>query len=144
MQTLSINSELVPIGPRDPAGHPLHGPGAVGPGPASLRPQPALAQLLLWVWPLWRPDAPFLTSCTCWFLRIVDVPTVRRQISVVAAKARSWRNHCGIMPTALRLQEYEDEAEYGWVLLAAAPEAAGAGAGAAGPVDDAMEVDEAA
>ena len=48
------------------------------------------------------------------------------------------------VPTALRLQEYEDEAEYGWVLLAAAPEAAGAGAGAAGPVDDAMEVDEAA
>ena len=50
------------------------------------------------------------------------------------------------VPTALRLDEYEDEAEYGWVLLAATPEAAaaGAGAGAAGPVDDAMEVDEAA
>ena len=28
------------------------------------------------------------------------------------------------VPTALRLEEYEDEAEYGWVLLAAAPEAA--------------------
>ena len=34
------------------------------------------------------------------------------------------------VPTALRLDEYEYETEYGWVLLAATPEAAAADAGA--------------
>ena len=39
------------------------------------------------------------------------------------------------VPTALRLEEYQDEAEYGWVLLAAAPEgrrACGCGCGGSG------------
>ena len=98
-----------------------------------------------------RPDAPFLTSC----LGNCSAPSTLRTRRVTDRRVKRGGQQCNFyiyykvddeeVPTALRLEEYEDEAEYGWVLLAAAPEAAGAGAGAAGPVDDAaMEVDEAA
>ena len=80
-----------------------------------------------------RPGAPFLTSC----VGNRSAPSTLRTRRVTDKRVKRGGQQCNFyIYYEVDDEEYEDEAEYGWVLLAAAPEAAAVGrrvrAGAAG------------